>query len=179
MQNNFFFDLIPLVAFFAVYYFTKNIFYATALCIIATWLQVLLCKLKYKKIHNNTWLSAILITIFGGLTIIFHNKTFVMIKPTVLFAIIGVSMIVAQYAGKNGLKLLLEKEFQASDKLWSILNISWGLYFIFLGILNLFVAFNFNEATWVKFKVFGSSMLTIIYLIVTMLIIIICQKKSN
>ncbi len=177
MENNFFFDLIPLVAFFSVYYFTKNIFYATGVCIVATWLQVALCKLKYKKINKNTWLSAILITVFGGLTIIFHNKTFVMVKPTVLFSIVGISILVAQYTGKNGLKLLLEKEFKTTDGVWRKLNISWGVFFIFLGLLNLFVALNFSESTWVKFKVFGATMLTIVYLIITLLIIIISQKK--
>lgn len=177
MQNNFLFEMLPLVAFFAIYAITKNLYLATACCILASWLQLILCKVKYKHISKNTWLSTILITVFGGLTIILHNKTFVMLKPSVLFWIIGISMLVGQFMGKNSIKLMLAKEMELPESLWSKLNLSWAIFFLVMGIINLVVAFNFSEYTWVKFKVFGSLGLTLLFTLLTVLIVFISQKN--
>ena len=179
MQNNIFFEILPLVVFFGVYYFSKNIFLATGMCIIASWVQLLLCKIKYKKISKNTWISTILITVFGGLTIIFHNKTFVMLKPTVLFWIVGASLLIGQIVGKNGIKFMLSKEIHVSDLTWAKLNLVWGCFFIALGGLNLFVALNYSEYIWVKFKVFGTIGLTIGLTIITVVVLIFNQKKNS
>jgi intracellular septation protein len=178
MQNNIFFEMLPLVAFFAVYYFTKNLFLATGVCIIASWLQLILCKIKYKSISKNTWISTILITIFGGMTIILHNKTFVMLKPTVLMWIIGTSLIIGQIAGKNGIKLMLHKEITIPDSIWNKLNLAWGLFFILMGGVNLFIAFNFSEYVWVKFKVFGTFGSSVVFMIISAVVIMIAKKKQ-
>lgn len=178
MQNNLFFEMCPLIAFFAVYYFTKDIFLATAVCIGASWLQIAFYKFKYNKVNKNTWISTALISILGGLTIAFHNKTFVMLKPTILFWIIGASMLVGQMLGKNGIKLMLSKEISLSSSLWKSLNVAWASFFIVMGGLNLFVAMNFSEYIWVKFKVFGSLGLTIIFSIISFAIVILMQKKK-
>lgn len=178
MQNNVFFEMLPLIAFFLVYYFTKNLFLATGVCIFASWIQLLLCKMKYKLISKNTWISTILITIFGGLTIFLHNKTFVMLKPTVLMWIIGTSLLVGQIAGKNGIKLMLGKEIHIPDSTWNKLNIAWGLFFILMGILNLFVAFNYSEYVWVKFKVFGTFGCSLVFMIISVIVIMISKKKQ-
>ncbi|MDQ5921745.1 MAG: intracellular septation protein [Pseudomonadota bacterium] len=178
MQNNLFFEMLPLVAFFGVYYFTKNIYLATAICIVASWLQLLLCKFKYNHISKNTWISTVLITVFGGLTIILHNKTFVMLKPTLLFWIMGVSLLIGQIAGKNGIKLMLGKEIHLPNSFWAKLNLAWALFFITMGGINLFIAFNYPEDIWVKFKVFGSLGLSIIFTAITAIAVFITQKKQ-
>ena len=178
MQNNIIFEMFPLIAFFAVYYFTKNIFLATGICIIASWIQLLTCKMKYKFISKNTWISTILITIFGGMTIILHNKTFVMLKPTVLMWIIGTSLIAGQIAGKNGIKLMLSKEIDIPDSTWNKLNLAWGLFFILMGLVNLFVAFNYSEYVLVKFKVFGTFSCSIVFMILSAIVIMVSKKKK-
>lgn len=178
MQNNIFLEMIPLIAFFAVYYITKDIFLATGVCIIASWGQLLFYKIKFKHISKNTWISTILISVFGGLTIGLHDKTFVMLKPTVLFWLIGISMLVGQVIGKNMIKLTLSKEINLPNKVWSSLNIAWGLFFIGLGALNLFIAFNFSEDMWVKFKVFGSLILTFTFMIISGVAITFYRKKN-
>jgi intracellular septation protein len=177
MQNNLFFEMLPLAAFFIVYYITKNLYIATAICIIASWIQLIFCKLKFKHVSKNTWISTILITIFGGLTIVLHNKTFVMLKPTVLLWIIGVSMLIGQAVGKNGIKLMLQKEISLPDQIWGKLNLAWGLFFIVMGFINIFVAFNFSEYVWVKYKVFGSMALTIMFMLITVVFAFILQKR--
>lgn len=171
--------MLPLAAFFIVYYITKNIFTATAVCIIASWIQLIMCRIKYKHISKNTWISTILITLFGGLTIILHNKTFVMLKPSVLLWIVGTSLLVSQVLGKNGIKLMLHKEINLPDKIWNTLNTAWGLFFILMGFINLYVAFNFSEYVWVKYKVFGSLTLTLAFMIITVSLAYILQKRYN
>lgn len=169
--------MLPLVAFFLIYYITKNIYLATAICIVASWLQLLVYKIKFKHISKNTWLSTILITVFGGLTIILHNKTFVMLKPSVLFWIMGASFLVTQGMGKNLIRLMLSKEIWLPDRIWNLLSLAWGLFFIIMGFINLFVAFNFSEYTWVKFKVFGSTLLTITFMLLSVLFVVVMKKK--
>lgn len=179
MQNNIFFEMFPLIAFFAVYYFTKNIFIATLVCIIASWLQVILYKVIYKKITKNTWISTLLITIFGGLTIALHNKTFVMLKPTVLYWIFGVSLFVSAKMGKNAIKLLLQEQISLEEKVWQQLNWLWVLLFLAMGVLNLYIAFHFNEYLWVKFKVFGGFAFMLCGMIASALLIYLKRGKIN
>lgn len=179
MQNNLLFELIPLFIFFIVYYLTKNIFLSTSICIIMCWTQIALCRLKYKKISRNLWISTILITLFGGLSVILHNKTFIMIKPTVLYWILACFMLVGQIAGKNPIKASLQKEFDLPDSLWNRLNLVWVGFFIAMGALNLFVAFKFSEYTWVKFKVFGMSSLIIVFGIFSVIFIYSTRKKTK
>lgn len=177
MQGNILFEMLPLIAFFATYYISKNLFLATGVCIIASWVQLLFCKFKFKHVSKNTWISTILITILGGLTIILHNKTFVMLKPTVLFWLLGLSMLIGQLFDKNSIKLMLGKEIQLSNAIWQKLNIAWAIFFILLGILNLYIAFHFSEWLWVKFKVFGTLILSLAFVILTGLYILFQQKK--
>ncbi len=167
MQNNMFFEMFPLIAFFAVYYFTKNIFTATLVCIIASWVQLGLYQIIYKKIGKNTWISTILITVFGGLTVALHNKTFVMLKPTMLYWIFGVTLFISAKMGKNGIKLLLKEQLELEDKIWNQINLMWVGFFFAMGILNLLIAFNFSEADWVNFKVFGGFGLMLVWTLLT------------
>ena len=177
MFNNFILETTPLIVFFAVYYFTHNIFWATGVCIAVSWICLTIAKLAYKKVTKNMWLSTVLITILGGLTVMLHNKTFVMLKPTILYWILSFVLITSQLMGKNLIKLSLNKEFDLSNNLWNKLNISWAIYFIGLGILNLFVALNFSEYVWVKFKVFGCTSLTFLFLILTGVVVYMHQRK--
>ena len=171
--------MIPLIAFFVAYALSKNIFLATAVCIIASWLHLLFCKFKFKRVNKNTWINVIVITIFGGLTIVLHNKTFVMLKPTVLYWLLGGSLLIGQMAGKNGLELLLHKEMKLPPALWSRLNTAWGIFFILMGFANLWVARNFSEYVWVKFKVFGTLGLTILFALISGAIIFVVQYKTT
>lgn len=179
MPNKLFFEMFALIAFFATYYLTKNMFLATEVCIVASWLSLITYKLKYKVVPKNIWLSSILITAFGGLTIVLHNKTFVMMKPTVLYWILGFGLILGQMLGKNSLEMMLKNEISIPHHLYKILNIAWGIFFIIMGGLNLYIALNFSENIWVNFKVFGSMTLTIIFAIISGVIVFISQNKHN
>lgn len=179
MQNNLLFELIPLIIFFVVYYLTKNIFTATGVLIATSWLQLIICKIKYKFISKKLWISTILVTIFGGITILLHNEFFIMLKPSILYWILGIGMIIGQILGKNGLQILAGKEINLPITIWNRLNLAGAIYFIFLGFLNLFIALNFSESTWVNFKVFGATALTFLFIIICIIAVAIYKKKQN
>ena len=162
-----------------VYYISKNIFLATAICIIVCWMQVIFCKLKYNKISRNLWISTILITLFGGLSVMLHNKTFIMLKPTALYWIIAGFMLISQLLGKNLIKATLHKEIHLAEAVWNKLSIAWSLFFIAMGALNIFVAFNYSEYTWVRFKVFGTITLILAFGVLSSLYVYLNTRKNK
>jgi len=102
-----------------------------------------------------------------------------MLKPTVLYWIIASSMLIGQLMGKNIIKLTLGKELKLPDSVWNKLNAAWGLFFIVLGALNLFIAFNFSEYMWVKFKVFGTLSLVMAFVIISGLFVYLTTKHTK
>lgn len=151
-------DFLAIILFFAIYKITNNIILATAVAIIVGIFQAALLYLKYKKLEPMQWLSLGLIVVFGGLTIALNDRTFIMLKTTILPWFIALAMLVAELLGKNGLKMLLSKEIELPEKVWQKLALSWMIFFFCLGLLNLFVAYPFTlerEAIWVNFKLYA------------------------
>ena len=117
-----------------------------------------------KKIPKIPIIGAVLVAVFGGLTLYFDDKIFFYMKPTIvniLFA--GVLFIGNFFLKKNLLKSLLETSIKLEDQGWEILNQRWTLFFIFLAILNELVWRTQSEDFWVKFKVFGIIPITLIF----------------
>jgi len=158
----FLFELLPLIVFFAAYAYV-DIFFATAAAMIATVIQVVWSWLKHKKVPTMLWISFGAFMIFGGLTLILHDQRFVMIKPTIVYWVMACGFSISYFGfGKNVIKLAMQAQFDAPDDVWKRWLFGWVAFFVSLGILNLFVAYNFTEATWVKFKVFGVISLTLL-----------------
>lgn len=129
---------------------------ATAVAILATFLQIGWLLLRRKKVDTMLWVSLAIITIFGGATIYFHNETFIKWKPTVLYWCMGGALLFAQLLfKKNLIRSMLEAQISLPDPIWTKLNLAWGLFFVVMGVINLYVAFNFTLSTWVSFKLFG------------------------
>lgn len=171
LKNNLLIEMMPLIAFFVAYYVTKNIYTATMVCIIASWLQVGLLRVMNGSVGKNTWISTILITVLGTMTVALHNKTFIMLKPTVLYWIFGIGLFISARMGKNPMKIFLQEHISLDNNSWKQINLLWVGFFLFMGILNLVIAFHFSEYLWVKFKVFGSLILMLCFTALTGLII--------
>ena len=129
---------------------------STAVVIIATLLQVFWLLARGKKVDTMLWVSLALVVLLGGATIWFHSDTFIKWKPSVLYWVMGLSFWIAQIFFKRNLLQMMLKEVRLPDRVWSNLSLSWMLFFILMGVLNLYVAYNFSTPTWVNFKVFGS-----------------------
>lgn len=159
-------DFIAIILFFATYAFTKDIVTATAVAVVIGIAQAGYTFYAYRKLQAMQWISLILIVVFGGATILLKDRTFFMLKTTVLTWLAAVVMLGSQLAGKNGLKLLLGNELKLPETVWNKLCYAWIVFFAILGLINLVVAYPFSaerEALWVDFKLYGYIPLTVVF----------------
>ena len=137
---------------------------ATAAAIIATIIQATWSWVRNKKIEKMMMINLGIIIILGGATVALRDETFIKWKPTVLYwafaTILLLSNIIFQ---KNLIKAMMGSKMQMKDSLWNKLNLSWAGFFLFMGSLNLYVAFNFNTDMWVNFKLFGGMGLLLVF----------------
>jgi intracellular septation protein len=190
----FLFDLFPILLFFAVFRWGEGhtdaarglaqqylsgfmagttvtatlapILLATAVAIVTTFLQLAYVLARRKKVHGTLWFSLATITVFGGATIYFQNDTFIKWKPTVMYwSFTGALLISEMLLKKNLVRSMFEEAFSLPEPMWFKLNMIWAIYFLLMGLLNLYVAFNFPVATWVSFKVFGFSALMAVFVL--------------
>ena len=111
-------------------------------------------------------ISLAIIAVFGGATLYLHDETFIKWKPTVLYWLFAVALLAAQLLfGKNLIRAMMEKNIALPEPIWRQLNLSWVIFFLVMGVLNLYVAFNFSTDTWVNFKLFGGFGLMLAYII--------------
>ncbi len=152
----FLFDFFPIILFFAAFKL-YGIYTATAVAIVATFAQIGWVWLRHRKVDTMLWVSLAIITLFGGATLFLHDETFIKWKPTVLYWLFATVLTAsAALFRKNLIRTMMEKQFTAPDFVWRILNLSWVVFFLIMGGLNLYIAFNYSTDTWVNFKLFGS-----------------------
>jgi len=142
-----------------------GIYLATLLAIIASVGQIAWVKLRGHKTDTMMWVSLGIIVLFGGATLWLHDENFIKWKPTVLYWIFAAVIFGSALLGRNVIKSLMKEQMELPDAAWGRLNASWGGFFAFMGVANLFVAFNFSTDTWVDFKLFGSLGLMLLFVI--------------
>jgi intracellular septation protein len=204
----FLFDLFPVILFFAMFKWGESnpeaalalaqqymaslisggavtsaqapIMLATAIAILATFGQIAYLKIRGRKVDTMLWISLAIISVFGGATIYFHNETFIKWKPTVLYWCFGAALLLSQvFAGKNLIRLMMEKQIVLPDSVWQRLNLSWAVFFGAMGVINLYVAYNFPTGFWVNFKVFGVTGMIIVFIIGQSLVLSKYVKDSE
>lgn len=191
------FDLFPIILFFAVFKLGEMneaaafamanslagsfmadgglkpdqgpIILATLAAIVGSIVQVGYLKLRGKKVDLMLWVSFGVIVIFGGLTIYFHNETFIMWKPTIIYWLqAGAALIALLFFKKNLIRQIMETQIKLPDQVWDKLCMAWIGFFFVVGGLNLlaaFVIFKDNTSAWVNFKVFGLTGLLFAFII--------------
>ena len=159
----FLFDLFPILLFFLAYKL-YDIYVATAVAIGAAFVQTGAYWLKHRKFEKMHVITLGILILFGGLTLALHDPVFIKWKPTVVNWLFGVAFLGSQFFGKQTLvERMMGHAISAPPPVWARLNWAWTLLFVFMGLLNLYVAFNFSEDTWVNFKLFGMTGLTLIF----------------
>ena len=160
-------DFGPLLIFFIVYYRGgKNLQVAIPPLIIATIVAVIIVYYLEKKIPYVPLLGAILVTIFGGLTIFFKNPIFIYLKPTIINSLFAIALLIGKLSfKKNLLQLFLSGSIQLQDIGWDKLMFRWASFFVFLAILNEFVWRTQTEEFWINFKVWGILPITLLFTI--------------
>ena len=158
------FDLFPVILFFAAFK-VWDIYVATAVAIAATLGQVAWVRLRGQKVANLQWASLGIIVLFGGATLLLRDETFIKWKPTVLYWLSGGVFLGALAMGKNLVKAIMGEAVTLPEAAWAKLCIAWGVFFLFKGALNLWVAFTFSTDTWVSFKLFGGMGLMLLFIL--------------
>ena len=164
-MQKFLFDLFPIILFFIAFK-VYDIFIATAVAIVATLLQIIYVYLKNKKVEKVLLFNGVMITLLGGLTIFLQDKMFIMWKPSVLYWCFALILLFSNvFLKKNLVQMALGKQVELKNKFWNVINWYTSIFFVLLGFINLYVAYNFSEDTWVNFKLFGITGLLFIYMI--------------
>jgi intracellular septation protein len=158
-------DYIPIVI-FIVAYFYRDIFFATGVLMAVMPIVLLLQWITTRKLNKIYLASTALVLVLGSATLFYRNATFLYWKPTVLNWAIAAVFLGSQWFGdKTIVQRMLGSAAELSRTQWLRLNQMWVVFFLVIGGVNLFVAYNFSEAFWVKFKLFGMLGLTLLFVI--------------
>jgi intracellular septation protein len=184
-RMKFLFDLFPVILFFATFRYTNQrpdmatewaerllgavdpaqapILLATVVAILAAVAQIAYALLRHGRVEKMLLHSFVLIVSFGGLTLLFQNETFIKWKPTALYWTIAVSMCIAAFCRRNAMRLMLSDKIELPEAVWLRLNFAWIGFLVFMGALNLFVAYRYPTEIWVDFKLFGGMGLLLLF----------------
>lgn len=153
----FLFDFFPILLFFAVYKL-YGIYAATAAAIGATVLQVAWQWLRHRRVDKMLLVTLALIVVLGGATLLFHDRAFVMWKPTAIYWLFALVFFGSQFIGRKPLmERMMGHVVEAPATVWKRLNLLWGSFFIFLGFANLYVANRYFTAQRELDQAAGSS----------------------
>lgn len=159
----FLFDLFPILLFFLAYKL-YDIYTATAVAIAAAFLQITLFWLRNRRFENMHLVTLGILVVFGGLTLYLKDPIFIMWKPTIVNWLFGAVFLGSQFIGQRPLvERMMSHAITVPGPVWGKLNWAWVVFFVSMGALNLYVAYNFSENTWVNFKLFGMMGLTIAF----------------
>jgi intracellular septation protein len=162
----FLFDLLPVLLFFIAFK-VADIYVATAVAIATTFVQVACLKFLRKRIDAMLWASFGIIVVFGGATLLLQDEMFIKWKPTVLYWLLGAVIAgAALLLRRNLIRVMLSEQVRLPDPVWNRLNWSWVGFFVFMGALNLYVAYNYSTDLWVNFKLFGGMGLMLLFVVV-------------
>jgi len=158
-------DFGPLLAFFIIYYKNgKDLVSAIPALIIATLIAICVIYILEKRIPILPLMGAVLVCLFGGLTIFFDNPIFIYLKPTIINLIFAFALFFGKVVlNKNFLKKLFESSIKLEEAGWDKLIIRWVGFFIFLAILNEAVWRTQTEEFWINFKVWGILPITFVF----------------
>ncbi|MDH3275580.1 MAG: septation protein IspZ [Gammaproteobacteria bacterium] len=161
-----FIDYLPILFFFGAYFY-EDIYFATTVLMAVMPLVLLLQWFITRKLNKIYLASTVLILALGSATLYFRDPLFLYWKPTVLNWAIALAFLGSQFIGdKTFVQRMMQSAAQLTAVQWRRLNSIWVLFFVAVGCINLYVAFAFSEATWVKFKLFGMFGITIIFVII-------------
>jgi len=187
----FFLDFFPVLLFFLVYKFFGDIppqiidlanslpvieinpqepkdaiYFATLVLIIATIAQNAVHFLIYHKLEKMHLISLGILLAFGTLTLAFKDPLFIKWKVSIFNWFFGAAIIGSQFIGKKSLiERMMSHAINVPKNIWKQVNLMWGLFFLLVGVVNIYVAYNYSEDTWVNFKLFGVLGMTFVFMI--------------
>lgn len=167
---NLLFEFLPLILFLGAFLY-KDIYFALVVLMIAMPVGLLVKYLRTRTFDKMYFGSTVFLLVAGALTLYFRNPYFLYWKPTVFYWVVAIAFLGSFWVGEIP---LVQRFFglvegiplqRITRQQWSRLNLVWVLFFVVAGILNIYVAYNFSQETWVKFKVFGLMALTFVFMV--------------
>lgn len=155
-------DVGPLFLFFFVNA-RWDIYAATGAFMAATLVSIATTYAMVRRVPLMPLVSAVVVMVFGGLTLYLQNEMFIKLKPTIIYALFATLLLGGLLTGRSLLALVLDSVFQLTDEGWRKLTVRWGLFFVAMAILNEIVWRSVSTDTWVTFKTFGILPLTILF----------------
>ncbi|QIZ75866.1 septation protein A [Ferrimonas lipolytica] len=159
-------DFLPLLVFFGVYKF-YGIIAATGAIIVASAIQLTLMYTLYKKVEKMHLFTFAILLVFGGATVFFQNDAFIKWKVTIVYSLFCAILIGGNLMGKPVMKAMLGKEMKLPTPIWMKVGYAWSGFFAACAAANVYVAFSLPQETWVNFKVFGLTGLTLTFTVLT------------
>ena len=144
------------------------IFIATGLFMAATAIALTASWILTRTLPMMPLISGVVVFVFGALTLYLQNDTFIKMKPTIVNTMFGAILLGGLFFGKSLLGYVFNAAFKLTDEGWRQLTIRWGVFFLFLAVLNEVVWRNFSTDFWVAFKVWGTMPITILFTLLQM-----------
>ncbi len=141
----------------------QKLFVATGAFVAATVTALAIHYALVRRLPVMPLVSGVVVVVFGGLTLYLQDKTFIMVKPTIVNTLFGVVLLGGLAFGKPLLAVVLDSMFALTDEGWRKLTFRWGLFFLALAALNEVVWRTQTEDCWVNFKVFGIMPITVAF----------------
>ena len=155
-------DLGPLLAFFLTYA-KAGIFWATGVLMVATVVALISSRLLLGRFAMAPAVTAVLVVVFGGLTFLLDDPSFIKIKPTIINLLFAGILAFGVFTGRPLLKMFMGEALRLTDEGWHKMTVRWVAFFLVMAVLNEIVWRNFSESAWVNFKVFGILPLTLLF----------------
>jgi intracellular septation protein len=155
-------ELGPLVLFF-VGNARWGIFFATAVFMVAIAVALAVSYALTGRLPVMAVVSGVIVTVFGGLTLLLQDETFIKIKPTIIYALFGGTLLAGLVFRKPLLEIVFDSVFNLTEEGWRKLTLRWALFFIFMAVLNEVVWRTQSTDVWVSFKLFGAVPLTFVF----------------
>jgi intracellular septation protein len=155
-------DFGPLLLFFMVWW-RFDIFVATGVFMVAVVTALIVSYVQTGRWPIMLVVTAGFVVVFGSLTLVLHDNTFIMIKPTIIYALFGSVLLAGYLLDKPFLAVVFDSVFQITEEGWRRLTLRWAVFFFALAVLNEVIRNTQSEAFWVSFKVFGFIPLTFVF----------------
>lgn len=143
--------------------FGGPLYLATAAFMVATIISLVVSKIVVKHLPLMPFVSGAVVLVFGAIGIYLQNEMFIKMKPTIINVLFGVVLLGGLFFGKSLLGYLFNAAFRLDDEGWRKLTFRWGLFFLFLAVLNEVVWRNFSDDVWITFKIWGTMPITILF----------------
>ena len=163
-------ELGPLIVFF-VANAKFNLFVATGAFMVAIVAAMIASYVVVRHVPMMAIVTAVIVLVFGTLTLVLHDETFIKIKPTIIYGLFAVILGGGLLFGRSFIAILFNQMFNLTPKGWRILTMRWALFFLGMAVLNEIIWRTQSTDFWVAFKAFGAVPLTMVFAISQMPVI--------